>query len=208
MDVANELLFRILFAILWLVFIANLTWIRYSAWRRKSKTRDKNWHGSWIHIAGLIIFAPFWFGGIILYIFLPDWIAFLSIPLPDWLRFIMVGISAVSIPFILWGYQALGKNWVHALEPSEFKQKDGTLVTTGPYGYVRNPIYLGCFVFIIAMALVAANWLLLLPALVLISIVYAQISNEELMLIEKFGDEYRGYMERTPRIIPRLRSSL
>ncbi len=200
-------LFRALFAILWLFFIANLCWIRYSAWREKTKQTKTALHASWIHILGLIIFAPFWFGGIILYIFLPAWIAFLSIPLPDWLRFIMVGISAVSIPFILWGYQALGKNWVHALEPSEFKKDDGTLVTNGPYRYVRNPIYLGSFVFIIAMALVAANWLLLLPALVLICIIYAQIPNEESMLVKKFGDEYRGYMERTPRLIPRLRSS-
>jgi protein-S-isoprenylcysteine O-methyltransferase Ste14 len=53
------------------------------------------------------------------------------------------------------------------------------------------------------MALVAANWLLLLPALVLIAIIYGQIGNEELMLIDRFGDEYREYMKRTPRIIPR-----
>ena len=53
------------------------------------------------------------------------------------------------------------------------------------------------------MALVATNWLPLLPALVLITIIYAQIPKEELMLIDRFGDEYREYMKRTPRIIPK-----
>jgi len=76
-------------------------------------------------------------------------------------------------------------------------------VTSGPYHYVRNPIYLRSFVFITAMALVATNWLPLLPALVLITIIYAQIPKEELMLIDRFGDEYREYMKRTPRIIPK-----
>ena len=36
-------------------------------------------------------------------------------------------------------------------------------------------------------------------------VIYMQISGEEAMLIERFGDEYREYMKRTPRLIPRLR---
>jgi hypothetical protein len=55
-----------------------------------------------------------------------------------------------------------------------------------------------------AQALVAANWLVLLPGLPIIMVIYTQISWEEAMLIEKFGDEYREYMKRTPRLIPRL----
>jgi protein-S-isoprenylcysteine O-methyltransferase Ste14 len=104
------------------------------------------------------------------------------------------------------GYRTLGKNWVHALDPSKFLQRDReALVTSGPYRYVRNPIYLGAFTFIIALALVASNWLLLLPALVIITIIYGQIPKEELMLIDRFGDEYREYMKRTARIVPRFR---
>ena len=78
-------------------------------------------------------------------------------------------------------------------------------MTSGPYRYVRNPIYLGAFVFIIALALVAANWLVLLPALALITIIYAQVGKEELMLTDRFGDEYREYMKRTPRFISKPR---
>ena len=204
----NELLFRVAFATLWIIFTINLTWVRYSARERAGKRpsgqtarRERQ-----LHIVGLALFAPFWFGGIILYAILPSWIMFLSIPLPDWFRSIMIGVAALSIPFTLWGYRTLGKNWVHALEPSKFLQrKSETLVTSGPYHYVRNPISLGAFTFITALALVAANWLILLPALALTTLIYMQIGKEEAMLIARFGDEYREYMERTPRFIPKLR---
>ena len=228
MDV--ELLFRAIFTILWLVFIANLTAVRlsnYDLWKTaasrffatlrgvegkpaKAPAARSSGTGTVLqmerfHIVALALFAPFWFGGVILYIFLPGWIAVLSFSLPDWLRFVMAGVAAISIPFTLWGYRALGRNWAHALEPSAFLlKKHDELVTGGPYRYVRNPIYLGCFVFIIALALVAANWLLILPALVIIPIIYAQIPHEELMLAERFGKEYREYMKRTPQLIPKL----
>jgi len=54
---------------------------------------------------------------------------------------------------------------------------------------------LGSFTFIIALALVASNLLILIPALVLIAIIYMQISKEEQMLLDRFGDEYRVHEE-------------
>ena len=205
---ANEFVFRVVFAVLWAVFITNLSWVRYSASRRKEeRPADQAARREWeLHVTALAIFAPFWFGGIVLYIFIPDWIAFLSIPLPDWVRFIMAGMAAVSIPFTVWGYHTIGRNWVHAFEQSQFRQRtEDQLVTSGPYRYVRNPIYLGAFTMIIALAFLAANLLLLLPALFVVSLVYMQIDGEEAMLTERFGDEYREYAKRTPRIIPRFR---
>jgi len=80
---------------------------------------------------GIASFGPFWFGGIILCIFIPSWITFLSIPLPDLFRLAMAVVTALSIPFVLWSYRTIGKNWVHALDPSQFLQKlDYRLVTT------------------------------------------------------------------------------
>jgi protein-S-isoprenylcysteine O-methyltransferase Ste14 len=204
----DELLFRIIFSALWFVFIANLTWVRYRAREPKPKSTNKQPAQSQtrLHSIALALFAPFWFGGIILYIIIPNWIMFLSIPLPNWFRLIMAGLATVSIPFTIWAYRTIGRNWVHALEPSNFKQKKtDELVTKGPYHYVRNPIYLGSFTFIIALALLAANLLLLLPSLVIITIIYTQIRKEEIMLLERFGEQYREYMNRTPRLIPKLK---
>jgi protein-S-isoprenylcysteine O-methyltransferase Ste14 len=207
----SELVFRIIFTVLWLVFIVNLTWVRYSTRQPKQQTQtvqttqehtEKRWH-----TVALALFAPFWFGGIILYMFIPSWIAFLSIPLTEWFRLIMVGVAILSIPFTLWSYRTIGKNWVHALDPSEFTQKkDNKLVTVGPYRIVRNPLYLGSFTFILSLALLASNWLILLPAIMIVVLIYTRISGEEKMLLDRFGNEYQEYMKKTPRIIPRIKS--
>jgi protein-S-isoprenylcysteine O-methyltransferase Ste14 len=205
----SELLFRIIFSALWLVFFTTVLWVRLSSRQPSEKvSANRNtWHERRLHVVALALFAPFWFGGIFLYALFPNSIQFLSIPLPDWFRLIMAGIAFVGTLFALWGYRTIGKNWVHAFEPSEFlERKSETLVTNGPYRYVRNPIYLGAFTFVIALAFVAANWLLLLPSLVIVTVVYLQIGNEEKMLIAKFGDQYQDYMNRTPRLIPKFRN--
>ena len=116
----------------------------------------------------------------------------------------MAVLASLSIPLTLVAFQTLGKNWVHVLDSSTFQQRrTATLVTSGPYHYVRHPMYLGGFVFLISQSLVAATWLLFLTALATVALFYSQIGKEERMLIEKFGDEYREYMKRTPKFIPR-----
>jgi len=203
----NELVFRIIFAILWLVFIFNILWVRYqaSAHGEKAPPDQAAIRERRLHAVGLAIFGPLWFGGVYLYLLLPSWIAFFSIPLPDWFRVAMAGVSAISIPFTIWGYRALGRNWVHALDQSQFRlRKEERLVTSGPYRYVRNPIYLGAFTLVISLSLLSANAFLFVPTVFIVTLIYMQIDGEETMLTAKFGDEYREYMKRTPRIIPRL----
>jgi len=202
----NDLPFRVTFSILWIIFIANLIWAGHSSREPKSSSSiaEKPRQRGRLHIAALAFIVFFWFG-LILYSLLPSWIMFLSIPLPEWFRLIMIGVAIPSILFTLWGLRALGENWVGSLEPSTtfLQRKEKNLVTSGPYQYVRNPIYLGGIIFIIALGLGAANWLLLLPALGLALIHYILADKEEVMLIDAFGDAYREYMKRVPRFIPK-----
>ncbi len=204
----NELIFRAIFSTLWIIFVIGLALVRYSTRENRSKQPSDQTvrHEKRLYIVTRALLAPFWWVGIILFLVFPGWIMFLSIPMPDWFRLIMVSISALSILLTLWGWRTLGKNWVHCLDPSEFqRRKATTLVTSGPYHYVRHPMYLGAFTFLIAQALVAANWLILLPALATIVLFYVQTGKEEAMLIDRFGHEYREYMKRTPRFIPKFR---
>jgi len=71
---------------------------------------------------------------------------------------------------------------------------------------VRHPIYLGAFIFLAAQALLAANLLTLVPTVALLTLLYAQLPEEESMLIDRFGDEYREYMKRTPRFMPSFKN--
>jgi protein-S-isoprenylcysteine O-methyltransferase Ste14 len=85
-------------------------------------------------------------------------------------------------------------------------RKEQILVTSGPYHYVRHPIYTAGFTFMVTLAFATANWLVLLPMLAGTALLYSQVGREEAMLIGRFGDEYREYMKRTPRFIPRFRT--
>jgi len=200
----DELSFRIVFSGLWLIFMGGVVWILLST-RESSGRQTARSDRRWYFVArGLL--PPFWWAGVILYIVFPDWLAFLSIPLSDWFRLITAVITSLSIPLTLVAFRSLGKNWVHVLDSSTFQQRrTATLVTSGHYHYSRHPMYLGGFVFLLSQSLVAATWLLFLTALATVMLFYSQIGKEERMLIEKFGDEYRGYMKGTPRFIPRAR---
>lgn len=79
------------------------------------------------------------------------------------------------------------------------------LVTTGPYGYVRNPLYLGNFLLSFGICIVS-NVLWLIPILIVgYFIQYLPIITvEEVYLLESCGSVYRTYQENVPRFIPRF----
>ncbi len=113
----------------------------------------------------------------------------------------MFGVAILGLSFVLCAYWGLGKNWSPSVSGV---RKDTALVTTGVYGFVRHPIYLGIFVSLSALALMVANLIVLLPTIALLVVLYASINEEETILIDRFGDEYREYKKRTPRFIPKL----
>ena len=195
-NVTDELLFRVAFTTLWVIFFASVTWVGYST--KGSADRQTTPHANRLRIAAVAL-AIIYFAGALLYAIVPGCAMFFSILLPDWLRLVMVGAAVVGILFVSWGYRALGKNWAPSVSGV---RKDTVLVTNGLYACVRHPIYLGAFIFLVALSLVAANLIILLPTLALLTLLYTSIEEEEVMLIDRFGDEYREYMKRTPRLIP------
>jgi len=82
------------------------------------------------------------------------------------------------------------------------------LVTDGPFGYVRNPLYTGNMILYAGVVLVAGGpwmWYLLLAAIVFFGIQYSLIiSLEEETLHDMFGEAYTEYKEHVPRIIPQF----
>jgi len=74
-------------------------------------------------------------------------------------------------------------------------------VTKGVYRFSRHPIYLGVIMFFIGVGIACASWVYILFALVWIIVWLIAIPYEERDLIEKYGDAYREYMNKTPRWI-------
>ena len=80
------------------------------------------------------------------------------------------------------------------------------LTTLGPYRYCRHPFYLANLAIDFGICLMIGRWWVALPYLFLWSIAYrATISREEAKLEELFGDSFRAYRERVPRLLPALR---
>jgi protein-S-isoprenylcysteine O-methyltransferase Ste14 len=76
------------------------------------------------------------------------------------------------------------------------------LVTSGPYGFTRNPMYVGMAVLYSALALsLGVIWALAVLPLVIIAVDRLVIAREEPYLERKFGDQYREYKSRVRRWI-------
>ncbi len=81
------------------------------------------------------------------------------------------------------------------------------LVTTGPYSYVRNPLYLGNFLLSFGVCLLAnVYWLVVVLVIGYFSQYLPIIALEEGYLLESCGKTYQAYRERVPRFAPSLRS--
>lgn len=136
---------------------------------------------------------------VVLYAIHPSWLGVLSVPLPDLMRWIGVALGVAGLAVYAWSRATLGREWSSQLEMREQHH----LVTTGPYAWIRHPIYSALLSFLASIALVSANWLFI--ALLVFSIVdlTLRIPREEEMMVARFGDEYAAYMQRTGSLFPR-----
>lgn len=98
-------------------------------------------------------------------------------------------------------HKALGRNWSVSLEVRENHQ----LITAGVYRHVRHPMYTAFWLWAVAQALLLPNWIAGLAGIVGFgALFFGRVAREERMMLESFGEDYRVYMERTSRIIPRV----
>ena len=79
-------------------------------------------------------------------------------------------------------------------------------VTKGLYRISRNPMYFGAFLMYIGTGVACASWVYLLLTMALIIMQHILIITEERWCLEKYGNAYREYMNRTPRWIGILKS--
>jgi Phospholipid methyltransferase len=82
------------------------------------------------------------------------------------------------------------------------------LVTQGPYRWVRHPFYDAMALLIAGIALIAANWFVLVTGAVVFFLLGVRAQTEEAHLLARFGDAYRTYCESTGRFLPKLRRTI
>ena len=179
---------------LFFLFIAVTLYFTRFKYKRKIKTEIKTYIKS-------AAFGPFvvWFC-IILSLMLPfeTPISAYNLPRNDALVWVGEGMVVISILLLYWGHKTIGNQWPVVNDMTNYR-----MVTTGPYKYIRHPIYLSFFLFTIGKTLVFANLLLLIiiPSLIML---YVHAMMEEQKLAKKFGNSYLDYMSRTGRFAPYL----
>jgi protein-S-isoprenylcysteine O-methyltransferase Ste14 len=84
-------------------------------------------------------------------------------------------------------------------------RKGETLTTSGPYAFLRNPLYVGSFLVGAGLAVAGGSWLWLVLFLGFFVVVYGPtIAAEAERLTEQFGQRYVDYSAKVPAFIPRL----
>jgi protein-S-isoprenylcysteine O-methyltransferase Ste14 len=136
------------------------------------------------------------------------WLDFADYRLPDWATVTsgVVGTAVFALAlWLLWRSHAdLGRHWSVRLEI----QQDHSLVTDGVYRHIRHPMYAAHWLWAMAQLLLLPNWIAGPAFLVSFLPLYLRrVPREEQMLLDYFGEQYRTYVSRTGRVIPRLRSS-
>lgn len=139
--------------------------------------------------------------GVIAYIINPGWMALSQLAMPLWLRWLGMPFGAVAVSLVFWSFRNLGKN----LTDTVVTRKEHTLVTTGPYRWVRHPFYVAFAALAAANTLLSANWFVGLSGAAVLALLVRRTGTEEQHLVARFGEDYRRYMRQTGRFFPRLR---
>jgi len=134
------------------------------------------------------------------YIGNPSAIPWAFVSIPESIRWAGVIVAIVVIPFQYSVFKSLGFN----LTPTAFPRENAHLVTTGPYRYVRHPLYLMAFVGFSSLTCISEVWILGVLLGVLCLFLIKRIPEEEKNLEEKFGQDYTDYKQKTKRLIPFL----
>lgn len=110
---------------------------------------------------------------------------------------LLVAIAALTM--FRMTHKALGRNWSVSLDVRESHK----LISDGIYRRVRHPMYTAFWLWAVAQALLLPNWFAGCAGLVGFGILFfGRVAKEEELMLESFGDDYRGYASRTYRVIP------
>ena len=154
-------------------------WIETLGWGRRMTTLE--WLALELSRAGIVRFT-------------------VAVPLVIVVSAIIAGLGAV---LRVWGTACLGTGTVNSLD-----MKAGAVVADGPFRYVHNPLYLGLWFMVAAMAFVMPVTGAVFAVVSISVFLMRLILAEEAFLSAKIGEPYRLYVRAVPRLIPRLRTNL
>jgi protein-S-isoprenylcysteine O-methyltransferase Ste14 len=181
----------LLFAVLWIAFYGY--WL-YSAWKTKNPVKHRQPRGMFLLYGFLWVIA--WV--ILVSWFLPGLLAEQILPDSTWTAAAGLIITIAGLGFAVWARVHLGRNW----SGLPLIHEQHTLTRTGPYRYVRHPIYSGITLALLGTA-IGTGYVIMFTCVPLVFVLFVVKSRmEERVLIEEFRDDYARYRREVKALIP------
>jgi protein-S-isoprenylcysteine O-methyltransferase Ste14 len=111
-----------------------------------------------------------------------------------------VALTVAGIAFAIWARWHLGENWSATVT----LKQDHELISSGPYRYIRHPIYTGMLLAFVGTALALGEYRALISVCIVLFAFYIKAKKEELFLTQEFGEKFREHSRRTGMFLPKL----
>ena len=195
----SENIFRVVLPVLIIAFMAHRSYYIKKHTRPDDGTLKQRNESTTSKLAGLFGMAGF--VSMVIFVINPGWLAWANLSLPIWVRWIGVVIALMGFALLQWAQTILGKSW----SDTPRMMKEQVLITSGPYRVIRHPIYTTFILILGSTLFISANWLIGLSwiGMTVLEII-SRIRFEESLMLEYFGNQYREYMQRTGRLLPKL----
>ncbi len=128
----------------------------------------------------------------------PRWVDFAQWQLPALVRWLGLPTALVGLGLFDWMFRHLGLN----VTSTSIPRAEAELVTTGPYRRIRHPMYTAVLILAVATTFLTANLIVALGGAAMFALLAARSRLEEQRLLQKFGEAYRIYQQRTGRFFP------
>jgi protein-S-isoprenylcysteine O-methyltransferase Ste14 len=179
--------------IIWIAWL--ISWVAASFWSGRTRKRAatlETWRYRAAMIAGGILLVPI--TGRLLGEN-PIWeISYAGM-------YALAALMLAGLALTWWARIWLGRLWSSVIT----RKENHKIIDTGPYAFVRHPIYSGLIIAIIATAAAEGRWTALFGAALIILGVWLKARTEERFLLTEFGPEsYDAYCHRVPMLIPFL----
>ena len=111
-----------------------------------------------------------------------------------------VVLLLLGVAFAVWARFVLGRNWSGIVTVKE----DHTLITRGPYAWVRHPIYTGILLALLGTAITLGTILNMVEVPAVALALWLKLRTEEKFMVETFGEQYTTYRQQVKALIPHL----
>jgi protein-S-isoprenylcysteine O-methyltransferase Ste14 len=177
----------------WYAFL--IVWLVAGFWVKSSKVTEpveqRLVHGILFIVGFFLLFSRSFQFGVLNARFVP--------PLHS-LQVTGVALTCAGATLAIWARLILGENW-----SARVTRKIGhELIRTGPYAYVRHPVYSGLSLAVAGTALFIGEWRGLVALVLVLVAESLKAKREEQFMLAEFGENYQQYQQETGFLIPRL----